>query len=77
MALPARYEEWPEQAKANYQSLKKLCASLRDYIDVSDVLAQRINTICQKAEHIDPGDGSMFVCAANVIKAKFLTQTFH
>ena len=76
MPLPARYDEWPEQAKARYQAVKKLAASLHDYIDVTPSIAHRVNAIIHKAEALDAGDGLLFEKAGNVIKKVFLTQTF-
>ena len=77
MALPSNYTDWPEQAKQRYQSVKKLAASLHDYIDVTPSIAKRVNMIIHKAEALDAGDGLLFEKAGNVIKKVFLTQTFH
>ena len=76
MPLPTRYDEWPAEAQARYQAVKALAASLHDYIDVTDAIMFRVQHIIAKAEQLDPGDGSMFEKAGNVIKKVFLTQTF-
>jgi hypothetical protein len=76
MSLPAKYNDWPAVAQERYQAVKKVAASLHDYIDVTPAIALRVNSVIHKAEAVDPGDGSMFEKAANVIKKVFLTQTF-
>ena len=77
MNLPSEYSEWPQEAKDRYQAVKKLAASVRDYRDITDAEALRINAVIHKAVELDPGDGTFFAKAGNVIKKVFLTQTFH
>lgn len=77
MSLPASYNDWSDEAKARYQNVKRIAASLHDYIDVTPAIALRVNSVIHKAEAIDAGDGLMFEKAANVIKKVFLTQTYH
>jgi hypothetical protein len=75
--LPNHYEEWPDAAKSAFQDFRNLCRDLHLYIDVTEDIMFRVQNIGRIAEERDSGDGKTFVQAANVIKAKFLTQTFH
>ena len=77
MPLPAKYEEWSEVAQQRYQSLKKWCNSLHDYIDVNQDIMLRVQRLVETCVEKDAGDGALFVQAEQLIKDKLLTQTYH
>lgn len=77
MPLPASILDWPTVARDEYHALRKTCADLRLYVDLSDMDAAIINAAVHRARETDTGTGAAFSQLHKAIKARFLTQTFH
>ncbi len=72
------YEKLTEEQKAIFQNARQRIGRIRDYVDISDSEALRINAMMHRAEEIfdEEGDISIFTKCANAAERKFLTQVF-